>query len=94
MTRAATEETHILEFGSSGRAVLKMTFQEREIYARLEHPAGLRRRDRRHLAKWLKKVIARFRDDDRAMGFTTICAGEEKFIGFELGGLVCGFYPS
>ncbi len=88
----SSAQTHILDFGKAGRATLAVTFQEREIFARLDQPTGLIRRDRRHLARWLRKIATGLSKDHRPMRLQTFCGGQAKFVGFELGSLICGFY--
>lgn len=86
------EETHVLNFGTAGRAVLRIIFSESKIRGVLDFPPNVLRRDRRHARRWVSKITKKLEPDPRPMTMTTLCAGRIVAIGEAIGGNVGVLY--
>ncbi len=84
-------QTHRLEMGEAGSAILRLTFRESEIVAALDVPAGLKRKGRRMLDRWSRRIFRRLDGDARGMRLVTTSEGRAVSIGAEHQGTVVVF---
>lgn len=86
--RDHSSETHMLALPEGKTVALRFAFGGKDISASLEKPPHLNRKDRRHVCRWLRKIIRRFDDDARGLPLVTVCNGRVESIGGELRGNV------
>ena len=86
-------ETHRLDFGAPGCAVMTLTFRATEIAAAVDLPSGLNRRNRRLLHRWSQRIFRKLNADERGMRIVTTINGRAVAIGAEYRGKVAVFYP-
>ena len=89
----ARTETHRLDFGAPGCAVMTLTFRASEIVAAVDVPSGLNRRNRRLLHRWSQRIFRKLNADERGMRIVTMMNGHAVAIGAEYHGNVAVFYP-
>ncbi len=86
-------ETHRLDFGAPGCAVMTLTYRATDIAAAVDLPDGLHRKNRRLLSRWTRRIFRKLNADERGMRIVTMINGRAVAIGAEYRGKVAVFYP-